>query len=222
MNAKASAADSDIITKGEFAERRGVSRARVSQWIKEKKIPPSAIVGEGRGAKIRERLACESLRKKLDPMQLAGNGLGTRLDVLPAKPSATLAPGAEPNSAAPADDQIEDRIKSERLAALQRTNRREAEDEAQRAGRLTDAAAAANEMRRVAGQMLTVFEGSLPELASAIAAKWKLPQRDVLHLLRAEFIKVRAQASATFRKTAESIPRLAGLDIEDANGASGG
>ena len=45
------------ISKGEFARRRNVTPARVSQWLSEGKISGAAIVGEGRGALIDEEIA---------------------------------------------------------------------------------------------------------------------------------------------------------------------
>lgn len=231
MNANAARADPDLITKGEFARRRKVTPGRVSQWISEKKLSGDAIVGTGRAALIRESVACAQLKQKLDPLQLAGNGLATRLELAPAvaadaqrnaadPPAAPDQAQAPPPATPSGADAIEDRIKQGRAEAIERANRIAAANEAAQSGRLTDAADAANEMRRLAGQLLNVFEGSLPELATAIAAQWKLPQRDVLHLLRTEFAKVRSQTAATYRKTAETMPRLVGTDIDVAGAAA--
>jgi hypothetical protein len=71
---------SQVVTKSDFALLTKVTRSRVSQWIREKKIGPEAIVGEGRGAKINVRIALEQLRVRLDPNQRFGlNGLSTKL-----------------------------------------------------------------------------------------------------------------------------------------------
>ena len=45
-----------------------------------------------------------------------------------------------------------------------------------------------------------------PELATAVSARFEIPQRDVLHLLRSEFRKVRAAAAKTFRDIAANQP----------------
>ena len=49
-------------------------------------------------------------------------------------------------------------------------------------------------MAKIAGGALRVMEGGLADLATAISAKFEIPQRDVLHLLRQEFRKVRGRA----------------------------
>jgi hypothetical protein len=77
---------SEVVTKSDFALLTKVTRSRVSQWIKEKKIGPEAIVGTGRGAKINARIAVEQLSLRLDIDQRYGlNGLKTTLK-LPAEP----------------------------------------------------------------------------------------------------------------------------------------
>lgn len=68
--------DTATITKGEFARRRGVSKARVSQWLSEGKIFGEAIVGEGRFALIREQVACSQLEASLDVVQRAAHERG--------------------------------------------------------------------------------------------------------------------------------------------------
>jgi hypothetical protein len=54
----------------------------------------------------------------------------------------------------------------------------------------------------IATKMMAVMEGSLAELATAVSAKFEIPQRDVLPLLRSEFRKVSGllrKHSATLR-----------------------
>lgn len=66
----------------------------------------------------------------------------------------------------------------------------------------------------VAG-MLNVFEGAMPDLATAVAARFEIPQRDVLHLLRSELRTIRARASRDARKRMENLPADV-LDVVDA------
>lgn len=212
---------SDLITKSEFARRRNVSPARVTQWIEEGKIHGDALIGEGRAAKIVEAIAIAQLNEKLDVGQRFGNGLATRLD-LPAPVAAPVAaaaavaaPPVAQRDDQPVIDSVEKQIARERLEALQRQNRAGAIEEAERAGRLTDSEAVARSTGKMAVQLISVFEGALPELATAIAAKHHLPQRDVLHLLRAEFRKVRETAALAFKRQAGEMPELAPFDVED-------
>jgi hypothetical protein len=46
-----------IVSKSQFAAMRNVTPGRVSQWISDGRIEPSALIGEGRNAKINVPLA---------------------------------------------------------------------------------------------------------------------------------------------------------------------
>jgi hypothetical protein len=158
-------------------------------------------------------VATRQLRDSLDVGQLTGNGVGTRLDLpllAQASPPATREPAPSPPG-----DPIADAIKQERLDQLRRANRREAEEEAARSGKYTDAAEAARQMGVIATKMMAVMEGSLAELATAVSARFEIPQRDVLHLLRSEFRKVRAAASKTFRDKAAELPPVVDSELPD-------
>lgn len=230
--------DDPVVSKGKFAELTGVTPGRVSQWIAEGKIGPDALVGEGRNAKINVRLACEQLKRRLNVDQRFGaNGLGTRLDPFapqpsppvaaqtapaptaaslpPAAPALTLAASLPPPPVPRASDDIDDRIKLNRLEQLERANRKDAEDEAARTGRFTETDAARQQYGRIAAQMLGVFEGALSDFATVISAAFKIPQRDVLHGLRAEFRNVRARAAAVYRQAAGEAAPLIEIDIAD-------
>lgn len=213
MNVQTAAAD-DVVTKGEFARRCNVTPGRVSQWISEKKISGDAIVGEGREARIRESVAKAQLRLRRDVGQGLGNGLGTRLTPAGPAPQAALQP-SPPAAPSEPGDPIEEQIKRQRLEQYQRQNRKAAEDEALRAGLLTAADDASAQMARIASQLLTVFEGALPEFAQSVAAQFQVPQRDVLHLLRQEMNKVRASAAARMTGMAEEMPKFKTFDISD-------
>lgn len=228
-----------VESKTAFAARCNVDKSAVSHWIDSGRIDSAALVGEGRGAQVRVAVALEQLRRRLDISQRLGNGLSTRLDndapapngngrkISPLAPSpadeggegaalAADAPIAAAQPAAPRVDTIEDQIKRERLEGIQRQNRKLAEDEAARAGRLTDAGQAAVQMARIARDILSTFEAALPEFATAIATQYKLPQRDVLHALRAKFRDVRASAAAAFKRRSDDLPALVEIEIGEA------
>ncbi len=202
-----------IVSKAEFARLRNVSRGRVSQWIGEEKISGEALVGKGRDAKIRVAVAVAQLRRRLDVSQSTGlNGLDTDLSA-PAssapEPVSSEPPAASPAPlpSPPAEETIEDQIKRERLESLQRQNRKLAEEEAARAGRYVLAEDMTRELGRVLMRQVAWFEGSLTELATAISAKFAIPQRDVLHLLRTEFRSCRERATAAMQTEAQAMPR---------------
>lgn len=227
----------EIVSKGEFAALLGVHKSRVSQYISSGRIDGAALVGEGREQRIRVAVACEQLRRRLDPGQRLGNGLGTRLTIPAAPPgvalqgaaeqtpaggvlSATQPTAATASASAPpsagsdptvsltqtASDGLDDRIRKARLEGIERDNRKKAEEEAARAGRYVLATDTKAEMTRLAREMLTVFDGALADLAAAVAAKFSLPPRDVVHLLRTEFRAVRARAATMAASRAGEIP----------------
>lgn len=210
------AVSSEVVSKGRFAELRNVSPGRVSQWISEGKIKPSALVGEGRNAKIDVAAATLQLRNSLDISQAAGNGVSTNLDLplqAPA-PTETAKPAAAAQPA-PVADLIAEQIKQERLDQLRRANRQRAEEEAARSGKYIETAEAVRQLGTVASQLMSVVEGSLTELATAISARFEIPQRDVLHLLRAEFRKVRASGAKMFRDKAIELPASIEAELDD-------
>jgi transcriptional regulator with XRE-family HTH domain len=74
-----------LMRKSDFAKRCGVSKGRVSQWLKAGQIDGAAIVGTGRGAPLDAALALAQLKLRLSVDERFGlNGLGTNLDWLPA------------------------------------------------------------------------------------------------------------------------------------------
>lgn len=192
------------LAKGEFARHIGVSPGRVSQYIAGGKLSGEAITENGR---IVVEKAKAQLRLKLDVSQMAGNGLDTKLKAAPATETAPISSPLATLPLAPTDT-VEEQIKLERLAEYRARNRKLAEEEAARAGRYVDAESVKLQLGRVAGQMMTIFEGALPELATAAAAHFKLPQRDVLHLLRTEFVAIRGRVASSLAKEAETLPVL--------------
>ncbi|GJD78002.1 hypothetical protein [Methylobacterium gregans] len=211
-----------IVSKSEFAKLCGVVPGRVTQWINEGKISGAALVGEGRSARIRVEVALRQLKLRRDVGQALANGSATRLDIpvafVPAR-AAIAAAGddvGEDDDGEPdpyggwapdgASDDIDRKLKRAKLEAAERDNRIAAAKEAAAEGVFTETAAARSEMGKIAGQMMRIFEGALPEIATAIAAEFKIDARDVTHHLNEQFRKVREQAAAAAAKVAAAIP----------------
>ncbi len=161
-------------TKAEFAAMSGVTKGRVSQWLRTGKIDGAAIVGEGRHARIDVEAARRQLDARLDVSQRLGANGKAKLDGV----------SSDPTDAA---------IKRQRLAQLELANERARAEAAASAGRYVEADVMRQELGRVAGRLVAAFEGALPELAAAIAAGSGLPQRDALHALRGAWRAVRAR-----------------------------
>jgi len=197
------------VSKGEFARIIGVSPGRVSQYLTEGKISPAALEGTGRSAKIRVDQARADLRLTLDVSQRLGNGIETRLDGEPETPS------SEPPSAPTETVRgVDYEIKQQKLKQLQRAERNAAIEDARTSGLLMRTADAKTQMSAIAAAMLDVFEGGLTDMSTAIAAKFELPQRDLKHLLKAEFRKVRENAARKMRERAVSIDAVAETVLE--------
>lgn len=193
-----------LISKAEFARRRHVSKPRVSQWLRDGKIFGPAIVD----GQIDEAVACQQLGETLDPDQRhSGNGLRTNLVVDAPPPAPTTAPIIA--------NTLERQLLEERLEKAKRDNRAAALQETIENGTLCDVAEARRAAAREAAQLIARFEGGLPELATAIAAQFKLPQRDVLHLLRGKWREIRVAASIEARERAEPMPERTGFDLAE-------
>jgi hypothetical protein len=222
-------------TQADFARRMGVSRAAVSQWKSRDILRDDAFTQPGKKGKVIFAVGVEQVRRNRDIGQALGNGIETRTstdaapdaEVSAREPTNNVQPSlpvsnvesvpVEPVAAAPAvpkKDTVEDRLKHAKLEQQLRTNRIQASEEALRQGMLVEAGDAREQMTRVASMMLQIFEGSLPDLGAAISAQFDIPQRDVLHLLRAEFKKVRATVAMKERARADAASRNETVSIE--------
>ena len=135
-------------------------------------------------------------------------------EAAPVEQTAPEAPAASSTPAAPKPDTVEDQLKRAKLEEQLRRNRIQAADEALRQGMLMSADDAREQMTRIAGMMLQIFEGALPDFAAAMAAQFDIPQRDVLHLLRAEFKKVRKTAAMKERARADEVEKDVATSVE--------
>jgi hypothetical protein len=121
---------------------------------------------------------------------------------------------AEIITSAPQKTTVEDEIKQEKLLSQRLANRRAAEEESMRRGQLMRTQDARQEMSRVAGTMMQIFEGCLPEFATAIASRFSVPQRDVLHELKTVYVQVRKSAEERERRRAQDEPEAISLEVE--------
>ena len=205
------------ISKGEFARLINVSPGRVSQMIAEGKIDGDALDGAGRSAKIRANVAKRQIAERTDISQRFGNGLSTRLEL-----DLELDKPETANGVRQSTDPVGDQIKAERLRAQVMANERQAERRMIERGHLVLAADVSAALNRSCAQMLNTFEGAIGDFASAIAAKFNLPARDVLHLMRTEFHKVRSTAALAARHEAEGLPKTLTVHIPDASDPAAG
>jgi hypothetical protein len=189
----------DIVTKGRFAAIAGVSAARVTQYLADGQISGEAIVGSGHRARIRVAVAMEQLRANLDPSQhLGANG------------RARVGSGDDDDD----DDTVADAIKRARLEQLELANEHARAVREAEAGRYVRSDGVQQEMGRIAGRMVGMFEGSLSEMAAAVTAKPNLSPREALHILRTTFRSIRERAAKTEAGIAKALPAT----VDDAEG----
>lgn len=199
------------ISQAQFAKEMGVSRAAVTHWKKDDILREDAFTKPGKTGKLIFQIAVEQVRQNRDIGQSLGNGIKTNVGLtpLPAASAAStgdkgigdaqpeIGDGAVPNMDATPEKSpsIQDQLAAAKLEEQKRRNRRQASDEALRKGLLMSSDDVREQMASVATIMLQIFEGSLADFASALAEKFSIPQRDALHLLRSEFVKVRKSAA---------------------------
>ncbi|MBT2130110.1 hypothetical protein [Aliiroseovarius lamellibrachiae] len=225
------------ISQAEFARKMEVSRAAVSQWKTNDILRDDAFSKPGKKGKLRYEIAVEQVRRNRDIGQALGNGIETRisadvsqeacapkpkqpvedqLDLLsvPAPVSDEQAPNGQIQSKAPT---VQDELAKAKLEEQRRKNRIGAAEEALRQGQLMSAEDARAQMTRIAGMMLQIFEGSLTDFAAVIASQFKVPQRDVLHLLKNEFRNVRKSATQKERSRIANLEEntTASVDLEE-------
>ncbi len=212
------AGEEGTLSKGEFADLCGVSAGAVTQWITKRILSGDAIVGEGRSARIRTAVGLEQVKLRRDVGQANGNGAGTRLDGRTSPPKASRPPAPPPSDedddGTPLDldaasaDQLDIAIKRAKLRGLQSAQRETDEKEAARQGRYVEASAVSRQMGIVATQTMRVFEGALPEVATALAARFDLDNRDLLQAMTEAFRGARDEAAKKARAAAEARPTL--------------
>lgn len=231
------------MSQADFARYMKVSRAAVSQWKSKDILRDDAFTKPGKSGLVILPVAVEQVRRNRDIGQSLGNGIATRTTVdepavpppapvqvpepeqvrqpslpmreaIPVEQPAQDAAAVAPQPVAPKFDTVEDQLKRAKLEEQLRRNRIQAAEEAMRQGMLMSADDAREQMARIAGMMLQIFEGALPDFAAAMAAQFGVPQRDVLHLLRSEFVKVRKTAAMKERARADGAEKDVTTSVE--------
>lgn len=187
----------NTVTKGEFAKLVNLSPGRVSQMISEGKLT-DCLVGEGRDARIDAPKAIEKLKLRRDPGQALGNGAKATL-VAPATQAFAAAPQSE-------SDDISLKLQRAKLQEAEFRNRKLREEERAREGFYVRAEDVQAETAKLATRLLQLFEGGLTDVATEISSAFKVPQRDVLHLLKKRFRDVRTNVSAELAEEAAALP----------------
>jgi hypothetical protein len=97
-------------------------------------------------------------------------------------------------------------IQLERLEQERRKNRQAERDEAIANGKLVAGEELQRQVAKASQTVVNTFSGMAPDIANAIAAKFELPQRDVLHLVRQVMREKRLGAATALKTEAEAMP----------------
>lgn len=192
------------MSKGDFARECNVTPGRVSQWLAEGVIGADCLDGEGRNARIIVDRAKAQIGLRRDPSQALGNGLKTQLD---------LPPPETPSEPTLKRDDVAHQIQRERLEQEKRRNRREEIEELERLGTLVPASDVRAQMTRLAQQVDEANAAMLMDFAAAVAARFEVPQRDVLHELRRVRADKKAGEAQRAKARAETLPETVEMAI---------
>jgi len=72
------------------------------------------------------------------------------------------------------------------------------------------------EVARTVQAVIQTFTGMAPDIANAIAAKFQVPQRDALHLVRQVMNEKRGAAAQAARMAASQLPETVETEVEAA------
>jgi hypothetical protein len=111
-----------------------------------------------------------------------------------------------------AEPTLEERLKRQRLEQLELANEKAREEASARVGTYARADDVRQEMGRLVGKLITVFDGALVEFAAAVAAQSDLSSRDALHLLRSTWRSIRERAAENEQALADALPGCVGSD----------
>ena len=193
------------MTKAEYAAHRGVNATRISQYIKEGKIGPNALVGVGVRAKINIELADKQLAERLDASQSFGHNGKAAERVLTA-PEVPSQPDMEsPDWGGQTSDQsalkrvAEERARQEEL----RTAKMERE-EAQSIGRYMLTSEARGLAGRAATEAFTVMDRAARDMANAVAAEFSVDKALAATVINKVWRATREKAAAQYEADAQA------------------
>lgn len=181
------------LTKAEFAARRGVDPSAVSHWIRDGKLTSSALVGQGRSARV---LVAEAER------QLGGSlDLGQRLAQQSVRPTAGSTPPEENDGHAARYAKA--RADSAELEAERSRRRLQAEQ-----GAYMETQAATDAWSKEMAAMLQAIDQWWPDLARSISALGAVDEKRLTVEMKRAWRAFRQQRADLAKSAAEALPAL--------------
>jgi len=198
----------NLVRKGDFAQLRGVTPGRVSQWIAAGQISGDAIVGEGRTALIDVDLACQQLGVTLDAIQLSAQA---RPIPQPARPAGAELPTP------PAFNDAQQRTLLARAEQAEINARQARREEEAQQGVYIRTEDARREFSKVLTEVMSSIEELMPTLGDALAAELKIDGKAATVILRRQLRAWRERQSTAARQIADREPKL--VDEEETGDA---
>ncbi|MEO1989641.1 MAG: hypothetical protein ABGX47_23780 [Martelella sp.] len=189
------------VSKGDFAAMISVSPARVSQFLKDGKIHGPALEGEGHRSRIHPDIAIRQLAISIDPAQ----GYGANGKAALARPAKQESFRTQPAPTVPVTDVFADKLAQERLKQQKLKTAQMERAEKAEAGIYMLTAAARAEMTGAVSDAFKVMEQGIPDMATAIAEEFGIPQRDAQKTLLRKWRDIRARAAKDFREQSEGV-----------------
>lgn len=197
-----------LVNATQLAERLGVSKARVSQYVSQG-VLNGCFQGDGRGRRFDLTLVQRALSRGLDPGQMLGNGAETRRAIRDLNEDGAALPEPAPSAAARSDRLLSNDdadayqlIRTQQAEEILRKQRREnARDE--------NLWVLSEEVERNASRLLSreigQFEMVLRDGARTIADKMGVDFREVRQILMQEWRSHRARQSSALAGEAETV-----------------
>lgn len=163
-----------MLNATQLAERLGVSKARVSQYVSRGMLD-GCFTGEGRQRRFDLAKAATALGRRLDPGQMLGNGAQTREALKTIQSGKKATPQATPprSPAQQMDRELKgsdpDRYEMARIQSAEEDARRKRRDNERDEGRWVLADEVERQVARMVGQEVAEFESVMRDGARRVA-----------------------------------------------------
>ncbi|WYK04462.1 hypothetical protein DWF04_015760 [Cereibacter sphaeroides f. sp. denitrificans] len=196
-----------LVNATTLAQRLGVSKARVSQYVKEGKLA-GCYDGDGRDRLFHLNRVQAALSGSLEPGQMLGNGAATKralrkLSGDAEDPETPPPPRVKPRADAPLEPKDPDRYELARILNAEEDARRKRRDNEKDEGRWVLAEEVERSTGRLIAREMGQFEAVLRDGARAIADRLGVDYREARQILMQEWRAYR-------QRQAEALAREAG------------
>lgn len=182
------------VTASELAGALGVTRGRISQYVREGKLE-GCYSGQGRGRRFDLEKSAQALDRRLDPGQSLGNGAAAAEARRGLSRDGETPPAADPEPQLPSADPDADRYKRARAEMAEVRAMKERLALAETEGRYVLASEVDLNVRRAIAAELSEVESVLRTAAQKIAAEHSVDGRAVRTILFGVWREHRARRS---------------------------